>query len=148
MSRDLDSIVKLREVEAVQEWLQSGKSLHVMRDNTHHKVDMLGGLWGAQLTRSRKVWTEYWENIWTSIIADPLSRSGRKAKNGPDQTLLSRQVWGKFSVLQHDSFSCPKYPGAVGFPSQRQTSGWNFVGASPESNRPENIECPTQCRRN
>ena len=148
MSRDLDSIVKLREVEAVEEWLQSGKSLHVMRDNTHHKVDMLGGLWGAQLTRSRKVWKEDWENIWTAIIADPLSRVGRKAKNGPDQTLLSRHVWGKFSVLQHDSFSCPKYPGAVGFPSQRQTSTWNFVGASPESNRPENIPCPTQCRRN
>ena len=153
MSRDLDSIVKLREVEAVEEWLQSGKSLHVMRDHTHHKHDMLGGLWGARFTRSMKVWKELvlwdWENIWTAIIADPLSWSKRGNK-GPDQTLLSRHVWAKLSggVLQHDSFSCAQYPGAVGFPSQRQNSTWNFVGASLEENEPENIECPTQCRRN
>ena len=145
MSRDLDSIIKLREVEAVKEWLQSDKSLHVMRDHTYHKHDMLGGLWGVQLSRSTK---EDWENIWTAIIADPLSRSKRN-KKGPDQTLLSRHVWGKLSggVLQHDSFSCALYPGAVGFPSQRQNSTWNFVGAW-EENKPENIECPTQCRRN
>ena len=39
MSRDLDSIIKLREVDAVEEWLESGKTLHVMRDHPEPGCD-------------------------------------------------------------------------------------------------------------
>ena len=148
MSRDLDSVVKRREVDATEEWLQSGKSLHVMRDHPFHSVPMLGGLWGTSTNGSRKVWRDVWEGIWINIIADPLSKSGRD-KKGPDQTLLARHVWGKVpgGVLQHDSFFCGKYPdGSKGFPSQRPNSTGNLAGAEPDR-RQENIECPTQCRR-
>ena len=34
--RDLDSLPTRREVAAVEEWLQSGKKLHAMRDNPYH----------------------------------------------------------------------------------------------------------------
>ena len=34
--RDLDSLPTRREVAAVEEWLQSGKTLHAMRDNPYH----------------------------------------------------------------------------------------------------------------
>jgi hypothetical protein len=148
LSRDLDSIVNPREREAEEEWLQSGKSLHVMRDHPQHDVPMLGGLWGAQTTGARKVWGEVWKNIWTNIIADPLSKSDR-GKKGPDQTLLARHVWGKVpgGVIQHDSFFCTKYlEGSKGFPSQRPNSTGNLAGAQP-NRKQENIECPTQCRR-
>ena len=147
ISRDLDSIVKLREMDAVEEWLHSGKSVHVMRDHPQHNVPMLGGLWGAQLIGSRKVWGDVWKDIWTKIIADPLSKSDRGNKT-PDQTLLSRYVWGRVpgGAVQHDSFFCTQYPGAVGFPSQRPNSTGNVVGAEP-NRRQEHIECPTQCRR-
>ena len=148
VSRDLDSVVKPREVEAVEEWLQSGKTLHVMRDHLQHIwVPMLGGLWGVQRTKSREAWREVWNAIWTSIIADPLSQNDRGSK-GSDQKLLSRHVWGRFSgdVMQHDSFSCAQYPGAISFPSQRPNSTGNFVGAKMDREQ-ENIECPTQCRR-
>ena len=33
LSRDLDSAITVREVEAVEEWLESEKMLHVMRDH-------------------------------------------------------------------------------------------------------------------
>ena len=148
VSRDLDSIVKPREMDADEEWLQSGKSLHVMRDHPQHSVPMLGGLWGAQLSGSRKVWGDFWREIWTDIIADPLSQSGRGDK-GPDQTLLGRHVWGRVpgGVLQHDSFFCSQYPdGSTSFPSQRPNSTGNLAGASPDREQ-ENIECPMQCRR-
>ena len=134
ISRDLDSIVKSREMEAEDEWLQSGKSLHVMRDHPEHDVPMLGGLWGTQMTGSRKVWGEVWTNIWTDIIADPLSQADR-GKKGPDQTLLARHVWGKVpgGVLQHDSFFCARFPrGSKGFLSVAETKlhwepCWSFT---------------------
>ena len=148
VSRDLDSIVTPREVEAVEEWLQSGKTLHAMRDHPQHGVPMLGGLWGVRRTKSRKAWIDVWTDLWTAIIADPLSQKDR-GKKGPDQTLLSRHVWRRLSgeAMHHDSYSCAQFPGAVGFPSQRPNSTANFVGA-PMDIKLENIECPTQCRRN
>ena len=147
MSRDLDSIIKMREVEAVAEWLESGKTLHVMRDHPAHSVPMLGGMWGALRTKSREAWKDVWDDIWSAIIADPLSQSDRGTK-GPDQTLLSRHVWGRLSggVVQHDSFSCAQYPGAVGFPSKRPNATGNVVGAEP-NRRQEHIKCPKKCRR-
>ena len=150
VSRDLDSVVKAREVDATEEWLQSGKALHVMRDHPFHHFTMLGGLWGTHRTNiSRKDWADVWKDIWTAIIADPLSKSGRGAK-GPDQTLLGRHVWGKVpgGVVQHDSYYCAKYPdGSTGFPSERPNSTGNVAGVEPDRKQ-DNIECPKQCRRN
>ena len=144
LSRDLDSPIKAREVEAVDEWVKSGKALHVMRDHPAHGVPILGGLWGARLTRSRRAW----KFIWTAMMADPLSRSVRGSK-GADQSLLQRHVWGKLygGVMQHDSYFCKKWPeGSRGFPSQRQNSSENFVGGY-RNGRPVWRECPKECRR-
>ena len=106
---------------------------------------ILGGLWGTQKTQNSK---KVWNDIWTNIIADPLSKSNR-SKYGPDMTLLGRHVWGKVpgGMLQHDSFFCAELPdGSKGFPSQRPNSSGNVAGVSPWR-RQDNIECPTQCRR-
>ena len=43
LSRDSDSWVLDREVTAVQEWLLSGRTFHVMRDHPNHKAVMLAG---------------------------------------------------------------------------------------------------------
>ena len=50
-SRDLDSRPTEREWAAVEEWLRSNRTFHVMRDHYSHKVAMLGGLWGMRLTQ-------------------------------------------------------------------------------------------------
>lgn len=45
MSRDADSPLFQREVAAVQEWLASDRTFHVMRDTFHHcKYYILGGI--------------------------------------------------------------------------------------------------------
>ena len=44
--RDTDSRINLREEKAVNEWLESDKLLHVMRDHPHHYYKILGGMWG------------------------------------------------------------------------------------------------------
>lgn len=41
-SRDLDSPLPQRELDAVNEWLSTGKAWHVMRDHPLHTVPMLG----------------------------------------------------------------------------------------------------------
>lgn len=51
--RDCDSRISLREEKAVEEWILSGKRLHVMRDHPAHvipypcyKPGILAGMWG------------------------------------------------------------------------------------------------------
>ena len=144
LSRDLDSAITSREVGAVEEWLKSEKTLHVMRDHPLHSEPMLGGLWGARLAKNRSAW----KSIWGAIMDDPLSRSGRTSY-GPDQTLLRRHVWGKLvgGVMQHDSYHCNRWPeGSLGFPSQRSNSSDNFVGGY-RNGKAVWIECPQRCRR-
>ena len=53
--RDTDSRISEREKMAVDEWIRSGKSIHVMRDHPAHKIPygnnsigILGGMWGIK----------------------------------------------------------------------------------------------------
>ena len=53
--RDCDSRISLREKLAVDEWINSGKSIHVMRDHPAHRIPfgndslgILGGMWGMK----------------------------------------------------------------------------------------------------
>ena len=46
--RDVDSRFTEREKVSVMEWLESGKSLHIMRDHPHHTYDIMGGMWGMK----------------------------------------------------------------------------------------------------
>ena len=46
--RDVDALVCPRNKFAVDEWLQSGKDFHIIRDHPHHCHLILGGLWGVR----------------------------------------------------------------------------------------------------
>lgn len=46
--RDSDSRITEREVEAVNEWIDGDKVLHIMRDHPHHNYVILGGMWGMK----------------------------------------------------------------------------------------------------
>jgi hypothetical protein len=48
ISRDTDSRLSARETEAVNVWLSTNKSFHIMRDHPAHGVPMLGGMWGVR----------------------------------------------------------------------------------------------------
>ena len=48
ISRDTDSRLNSREAAAVKEWLESGKSFHIMRDHPAHGTEILGGMWGVK----------------------------------------------------------------------------------------------------
>lgn len=48
LSRDTDSRLNMREKFAVDEWLESSKDFHIMRDHPHHTTEILGGMWGCK----------------------------------------------------------------------------------------------------
>ncbi len=47
LMRDCDSRLSQREAEAIKEWIESGKKVHVIADHPHHTPVMGGGLWGG-----------------------------------------------------------------------------------------------------
>lgn len=46
--RDADALLCPRNKYVVDEWLESGKQFHIVRDHPHHKSLILGGLWGGK----------------------------------------------------------------------------------------------------
>lgn len=65
MSRDTDTRISLREVLAVEEWIESGKTLHIIRDHPRHRFNpILGGLYGVKtLKLYRSNWSDMIENF-------------------------------------------------------------------------------------
>ena len=88
--RDLDSDISPREVAAVEEFLQSSKEFHVMRDHPHHGVAILGGTWGVKLERPKV--REAFSRSFVKMAKDRRSVSPRN-KAGPDQSLLKDYIW-------------------------------------------------------
>ena len=91
--RDVDSRISPRELKAVQEWINSGKMGHIMRDHPFHRTKILGGMWGV---------TEKFCQF-TSIFGH-MSEFG--LEKGEDQRFLSSYVYNKLMLdcLVHDSF--------------------------------------------
>jgi hypothetical protein len=93
--RDCDSLVTEREAAAVDEWLSSGKSFHVMRDWWTHTDTMLSGMWGG-----------------IAGVLPPMSelvesyRSAHVMTANWDQWFLRDRVWGliRNDCLVHDRF--------------------------------------------
>jgi hypothetical protein len=48
LSRDTDSRLSNREKLSVDEWLESDKDFHIMRDHPYHNTEILGGMWGVR----------------------------------------------------------------------------------------------------
>jgi len=44
--RDTDSRLNMREARAVNSWIYTDKTFHIMRDHPYHKFPILGGMWG------------------------------------------------------------------------------------------------------
>jgi hypothetical protein len=112
-ARDIDSRLSKREAAAVQEWIQSGKKFHVMRDHpSHSKYPMSGGMWcSTTIPNIEKLLTGVENQVYLQ-----------------DMDFLNTVIWpmAQKSLLQHDSFSCDKFGGKP-FPTPRV--GWEHVGS-------------------
>ena len=96
--RDTDSRVDEREAAAVDEWIKSGKGLHIMRDHPWHGPAplhhmMLGGMWGVQCDKLRDA-----KDI---ILANKIP-----CNHGYDQYLITKHFYPRLKddYLAHDEF--------------------------------------------
>ena len=53
---------------AVSDWMESGKSFHMMRDHPMHDIGMLGSAWGVKLTKGNV--RLKWQKAWKKSFAD------------------------------------------------------------------------------
>lgn len=83
--RDADAVLNIRERVAVQDWLDSGRAFHVMRDYPSHCELVLAGLWGAHRG-----------NIGTMgkrVLAHVKANEGRVNDRTSDQKFLASEIW-------------------------------------------------------
>jgi hypothetical protein len=114
--RDCDSRVNIREKEAVDEWLNSDKGFHIMRDHPYHTTEILGGMWG-----SKKGVVSNIKNLINTYVKGNFWQV--------DQNFLKEQIYPqiKNNCLVHDEFF-EKKP----FPSKRPKN--LFVGQAFKEN--------------
>jgi hypothetical protein len=92
--RDCDSVVNVRERLAVDEWIESGKHFHVMRDNYTHCELVLAGLWGGVAGALPGIGRSFCAYVEKDFVRRTF-----------DQDFLRDIVWPTIrqSVLTHDS---------------------------------------------
>lgn len=110
--RDVDSRINKREALAVNEWINSGKQLHIMRDHPHHYYKILGGMWGFNCSMGRY-------NFYDEINKFMKIRN-YKFKRMDDMYFLDYifdDCLKRGSVLQHDTFFNNKWGETKRFPN-------------------------------
>lgn len=118
--RDCDSRISLREELAVKEWIDSGKTIHVMRDHPYHQIPygnnslgILGGMWGIKLGQL---------NIRELIDKFMLEDKEGSVGYGCDQKFL-KEIYNKFI---NDKFVHDEFFEGNRFPIKRDD--YHFVG--------------------
>jgi hypothetical protein len=116
ISRDVDSRLTLREKFAVDEWLESDKDFHIMRDHPYHNAPILGGMWGVR----------------NGLLLDMVEDIAKYSKGDfwqVDQNFLRECVYSK---IKDEAFVHDEYFEKNLFPVERE-SGY-FVGQAFDEN--------------
>lgn len=123
--RDCDAVINVRERVAVDEWLDSDKWFHTMRDYPSHTEVILAGMWGG---------------VGGILPSIGTLRENFNPTNPPtrtyDQAMLRSCVWPvvRQSVLSHDSV----YTGCLGsvpFPKMGKLPAGQHVGQNEAAAR-------------
>lgn len=110
--RDTDSRLSIREKEAVYEWVESDKTIHIMRDHpSHGSFPILAGMWGAK------------KETFNISISSLLSLYSNSEQYHYDQIFIEKYIWRSFGA---DAFFHDEIFTQHPFPSPRE--GLRFVG--------------------
>lgn len=93
--RDADSVISVREAEAVEEWVSSECRFHAMRDSGTHTELLLAGLWGVVVGALPPL-----QRLTQAFFGAQL-----ESQHFADQYFLRQYVWpcARQSLMQHDS---------------------------------------------
>lgn len=127
ISRDCDSRISLRDEIAVNEWIESGKTFHILRDHPHgHGWPMNAGMWGAKgnsIPNFKDLMTNY------------LINNNRTWDKSIDQCFLRDVIHPivKDNLFLHDEYY--NYEGiGVAIKRDRAIDGFAFIGESIDEN--------------
>jgi hypothetical protein len=150
LSFDLDSPMTQRQTDTINMWISDehkSKFFYIARDHYKHEVPILGGLWGAAMTRAR----DHLSHAFQPMLVPSI---GRQYNGTGDQQFLWDYIWKKVKdySLTFDSYFCEHYGGQP-FPSQRPV-GNCFLGcirsccnnATNDDSKRKKIPCPIACR--
>lgn len=141
VSRDVDSRLSIREKEAIDEWLESDSTFHIMRDHPYHDVPILGGMWGTKVNDEiRELFKTQTDILVPTLNSIPLDELNEK---GYDQYFLWNMIYPKVveDSIAHDAFFNQKYKNSVDFPSRRKYNGVCFIGQVFDENDNYGGEC-------
>ena len=124
ISRDTDSRLNKREAEAVNQWIESNKSFHIMRDHPYHRFLVLGGMWGAK--------KHTFENLGSLI--DSFQTSDAYGTDYDFWQKVGLKSISEDQIMIHDEF----FSANCSFPSARD--GLEFVGKVFDENDETVIE--------
>jgi hypothetical protein len=93
ISRDCDSRLNEREAEAVTDWLNSNKTIHVMRDAVNHSYPIMAGMFGVNNSKINRITK-------LRYFASNKKSTSRES----DQEFLAKTFWKwyKNDALIHD----------------------------------------------
>ena len=135
--RDADSILNYREKMAVEEWLNSDRPLHSMRDAGPHNMLFQGGMWGIRPKQQKASLIEWMNRL--GQFAESKTYVHKSGYTWGDQSFLEAFTtthYNKEDILAHDNqlrhsdVQCVKP-----FPSgerPRQHVGYAFVDHTEE----------------
>lgn len=143
--RDVDSRLNARDRFAVQEWIDSGRGVHIIRDHVNHCIAMNGGMWGAKRGAVKHMLRKILE--WQDTHS-----------YGADLSFLQVMVWPDIvqDQLAHDSYCCLGFPDTKGFPTRRPFNYLHVGQVFDAQDRPRisdiegfirGVETPPACRR-
>lgn len=119
LSRDCDSRISDREVVAINEWIESDKDFHIMRDHPYHTVPILAGMWGARngILKNIQQLLDFWKTY-----------TKRGIFNAEDQDFLGQIVYPiiRDKSLEHSEFGINYGNKIHNFPTTREN--YEFVG--------------------
>jgi hypothetical protein len=119
LSRDCDSRISDREISAINEWIESDKDFHIMRDHPYHQVPILAGIWGCR--------NGILSNI-NDILNEWINYGDKGRYQAEDQDLLGQIIYPivKDKSMEHSEFNI-SYGGEIKpFPTIR--NNYEFVG--------------------
>jgi len=109
--RDTDSRLNQRDRLAVEEWIDSGKKIHTIRDHINHCHPLMGGMWGGV-----KGAIPNFEAKVQSLMRSPMAKDYMT-----DMHFLRQVIWPMVvkQSFQHDTYCCNGFPGSVSLPTRR-----------------------------
>lgn len=122
LCRDADAITTYREAKSVESWLQSGRLVHAILDNTAHS-GLMGGMIGFKASARDKIF----KNSLIKPKWDDLVVNQKLSQRGSDQHLLNRAI---LPLIQDDIFWSATPPTIKDSPLWESNLCAFFIGAA------------------